>query len=220
MQTLTKVEKTRLEQLEARIERGLIYAEETFLALLEIRDKQLYREKYATFEEYCRERWNKSRRHINRLIHWVSVNENLGPRGPILEKQARPLKGLSAEEQCEVVDEAQREAEADGGGVTASRIEQIAAKLKNRVRDEGIPAAKAMQDYSPAVQKQVVEHEQRQVRERTRRNGQREAAQAALRKGFQMKKILGCLDSDYQDRIFSKLDAAIDEIETVKAELA
>ena len=60
-------------------------------ALLEIRDRRLYRETYGTFEEYCQERWGMTRRHANRQIGAAHVVEVLGPIGPIprTERQAR-----------------------------------------------------------------------------------------------------------------------------------
>jgi len=65
-------------------------------ALLEIRDACLYREKYDTFEAYCRDRWQISKRRANRLIGSAEVVRNLGPMGPIIisERLVRPLTNL------------------------------------------------------------------------------------------------------------------------------
>jgi hypothetical protein len=68
--------------------------------LLEIRDRRLYRAQgYGTFEDYCRERWGWSYRHVNRQIEAAKVVENLGPIGPTLrsESQARELVRLTPE---------------------------------------------------------------------------------------------------------------------------
>ena len=73
-------------------------------ALLEIRDKRLYRAMHKTFEEYCRERWGMSRRNANYLISSTEVIGNLGTMGPNLptsERVVRPLTSLPPEKQRE-----------------------------------------------------------------------------------------------------------------------
>jgi hypothetical protein len=52
-------------------------------ALKRIRDKKLYRETHATFEEYYKERWNFERRRVYQLIDGYNFSEKL-----------KPLKGL------------------------------------------------------------------------------------------------------------------------------
>ena len=66
-------------------------------ALLAIRDGRGYRFEYATFEEYCRERWGMNRAHAYRLIDAAEVVNNLSPIGdiPANESQARPLTQLN-----------------------------------------------------------------------------------------------------------------------------
>lgn len=65
---LTPAEKSRLAELEKTIETGL----ETFLAtgacLAEIRSRRLYRQHYATFELYVRDKWNLARSSADQLI--------------------------------------------------------------------------------------------------------------------------------------------------------
>ena len=48
----------RLHKLEKTIEEGLRTFTAVGRALLEIRDDQLYRPDYGTFEDYCREKWD------------------------------------------------------------------------------------------------------------------------------------------------------------------
>lgn len=63
---------------------------------------RLYREQFATFEDYCRERWGMSRVHAHRLIESAEVIGNLLPIGntvPANEAQARALTGLEPEQQ-------------------------------------------------------------------------------------------------------------------------
>src|SRR5262245_50156082 len=104
MQALGKSETSLLIECEAVIERGLATFVEVGQALLRIRDERLYRATHKTFEEYCRERWGWSRRHVNRQIEAAGVVQNLGPIGPIPahESQARVLAPLPPAEQREV----------------------------------------------------------------------------------------------------------------------
>ncbi len=72
------------------------------MALVEIRDSRLYRESYATFEEYCRDRWEIHRRHAYRLIDSATVVKQLecvqlGTK-PKNESQVRPLTKLVSPE--------------------------------------------------------------------------------------------------------------------------
>ena len=82
-----------LPELERVIERGQQTFIEVGRALLEIRDRRLYRETHATFEAYCRERWGWGRRYVNRQIVAAQVARTLGPIGPkpANEAQARAM---------------------------------------------------------------------------------------------------------------------------------
>lgn len=73
-------------------------------ALLAIRDGRLYRADYATFEDYCRDRWGMSRIQAHRLIDAADVRAELLPTGntlPANERQARPLAALSPDQRRE-----------------------------------------------------------------------------------------------------------------------
>ena len=69
---------------------------------LEIRDSRLYREDYETFEDYCRDRWDLSIRHSDRLMLAAGTMKSLesGPIGlvPANEAQARPHTQLETPE--------------------------------------------------------------------------------------------------------------------------
>lgn len=86
--SLSILERSRLADEEAAIERGVISVGK---ALAAIRDGRLYRETHSTFEDYCRDRWGISHRHANRRITAAMVGEVLGPNGPVAESQAREL---------------------------------------------------------------------------------------------------------------------------------
>lgn len=89
-----------------RLEETIAVGLDTFIsvgkALAEIRDRRLYRDGHDTFEGYCRERWNFSKTHANRLIASASAVENLGNVEvvPINEAQARPLALLPPDKQA------------------------------------------------------------------------------------------------------------------------
>jgi phage N-6-adenine-methyltransferase len=93
---LVEEERLRLRSLEGVIEHGLARFVEVGEALLEIRDKRLYRETHTSFEQYCSERWGFRRAHAHRLIQSARVLRVLSPTGdaPQSERQARELAPL------------------------------------------------------------------------------------------------------------------------------
>jgi ParB family chromosome partitioning protein len=117
-----------LGECEAVIERGLDTFIEVGNALLEIRDRRLYKELYLTFEDYCKERWRFSRIHAHRLIDAAEVSTNLLPIGNIMpstESQARPLTQLDPEQQREAW---QKVTESEDK-ITASRVQAEVDKI-------------------------------------------------------------------------------------------
>jgi hypothetical protein len=88
----------RLAELEQIVQRGLATFREVGAALLEIRERRLYRETHATFEDYCRERWHMPRQHADRYIRSAKVAELMNPIGFIPNAaQARELEPLLRE---------------------------------------------------------------------------------------------------------------------------
>lgn len=129
---LTEDERSCLKTHEAVIERGLKTFYEVGAALLEIRDGKLYRETHATFEDYCRERWQLKQSHTYRLMDAASVIENLksSPNGGTLpdnERQIRPLTSLPPEQQAEAWKEALETA--PDGKVTAAHVEATVQRI-------------------------------------------------------------------------------------------
>ncbi|MBD2526909.1 hypothetical protein [Nostoc sp. FACHB-133] len=90
--TVTAVEVTELTQeeqslrlhLEHRVERAFLEAGQ---ALMELRDRRLYRSTHRTFEEYCRERFNYSRDAAYLKISATAVYENLQKFLPTIGRQ-------------------------------------------------------------------------------------------------------------------------------------
>lgn len=119
-------ERAELGRYERVIERGLQTFVEVGVALMAIREGKLYRGTHATFDAYCRERWNFSKSHSNRLIDAAEVVENLTPIGviPANESQVRPLVKLEPEQQRKAWQQAVETA--PNGKVTAAHVENVA----------------------------------------------------------------------------------------------
>jgi hypothetical protein len=138
-------ERLRLERL---VERAFYEAGK---ALGELRAKRLYRCDYRTFEEYCRERFSFTHRHVNYLIAASVVVDNLlaGTNGsqipvrnetgtndsyilPTSERQVRPLIGLEPEKQLEAWQTSVKKA---GGKVPSGRIvKDIVDRIRERTK--------------------------------------------------------------------------------------
>jgi hypothetical protein len=69
-------------------------------ALLEIRDSELYRQDFKTFEDYCRQRWKMSRFYAHRLIDASEVFNNLLPIGNVADQYECPYRGAVGKHIC------------------------------------------------------------------------------------------------------------------------
>jgi hypothetical protein len=132
--------------LERKVERAFYEAGK---ALMELRDRKLYRSTHKTFEEYCRERFEHSRQKSNYLIAAAGVYDNLTTIGcqilelddlttngcrilPTNERQVRSLTQLEPFEQCEVWQQAVAEA---GGKVPSGRVvKDIVERIRERTK--------------------------------------------------------------------------------------
>lgn len=147
MNALAKTEQSELAACEEVIERGRGTFIEVGNALLKIRDGKLYRVTHRTFELYCQERWEMSRKHAHRMIESAGVVANLTPIGdkslrpqiehlnnpatwktpnaytPKSESVIRPLTKLPPAAQQEVWHEAVETA--PEGKVTARHVEKV-----------------------------------------------------------------------------------------------
>jgi hypothetical protein len=122
------VQSADLARLEQIISDGMRTFVDVGRALARIRDEKLYQETHATFEAYCRERWEFTRSYAHRLIGAAGVVANwqheLPP--PANEAQARELAKLPAEQQAEAWAEVVEAAPA--GAVTAKLVADVVAK--------------------------------------------------------------------------------------------
>ena len=125
------METASLPDLEAVIERGQQTFYEVGAALLTIRDRRLYREAHATFEDYCRERWDFSRPRAYQLIDAAQVTGLLSTTVdtplPASESQARELAPLKDEPEAvaAVWQEVTEHAEETGEKITAAAVRAV-----------------------------------------------------------------------------------------------
>lgn len=137
---LTGIERGDLKRCEAVIERGRRAFVEVGLALIEIRERRLYRESHGTFEDYLSERWEISRPQGYRLMDAAAAVQSLSPMGDVLlpqnERQARPLTRLEPELQPEAWTRAVEDADGQqptGAQVTRA-VEEIIRERPESVR--------------------------------------------------------------------------------------
>ncbi|MEL4897317.1 hypothetical protein P9B04_17985 [Crocosphaera sp. Alani8] len=137
--------------LERKVERSFVEAGK---ALLELRQRKLFRSTHSTFDDYVRERFGMQRAHSYRLMDASLIVKNLeekclplgdipsnsiesSPMSPIgrqilptNERQVRPLSKLNPDEQAEVWNEAVSQV---GGKVPPARVvKNIVDKIRER----------------------------------------------------------------------------------------
>ncbi|WP_373529409.1 hypothetical protein [Nostoc sp.] len=133
---LTEEEQSDRLHLERRVERAVFEAGK---ALMELRDRRLYRSTHKTFEEYCKERFGYSRRQPYLLMDAAVVFDNLlekcDPLDQVLptnERQVRPMTKLEPQEQQEVW---LRAVELAGGKVPTGRIvKDVVQRIMERTK--------------------------------------------------------------------------------------
>ncbi|MGL4881179.1 MAG: hypothetical protein ACRC8K_08950, partial [Waterburya sp.] len=131
---LTVSEESDRNSLERKVERAFY---EAGMALMELRDRRLYRSTHNTFEEYCRDRFDYTRRRPYQLIEAAQIYDNLSGKCvkflhilPTREGQVQPLSKLERESQPLAWETAVEEA---GGKVPTGRIVK---DVVQRIKDE------------------------------------------------------------------------------------
>ena len=99
VERLSTSEQRALQRAESTIATGMKAFVAVGMALKEIRDRRLYRERHGTFEEYCARRWDMSRPRGYELCAAAEVVEDLSANADIRllpenEAQTRPLTRL------------------------------------------------------------------------------------------------------------------------------
>ncbi|BAY35666.1 hypothetical protein NIES2107_75780 (plasmid) [Nostoc carneum NIES-2107] len=132
---LTPEEQSDRLHLERKVERAFFEAGK---ALMELRDRRLYRSTHRTFEEYCRDRFGYNRSRSYQLIDAAIVVDNLTecPQFvdilPTAEGQIRPLTKLEPQQQQEVWQQAVQKA---GGKVPTGKIvKDIVQRIMERTQ--------------------------------------------------------------------------------------
>lgn len=134
-------------------------------ALLEIQRRKLYRGEFATFEEYCRLRWDMSRSYAYRLLKAAEVCAALSPIGdiplPENEAQVRPLIHLPPEKIALAWGEVVRSTHA--GKVSASIVRNVVKQLEHGNAEKDLETQwehdlrKYLSEAIAAVQKKELE---------------------------------------------------------------
>lgn len=94
----------RLRDLEDIITRGLMTFQEVGYALLEIRDQKLWKPFYASFDDYCLERWKFGARHGNNMIRAAKVAEVVPVKNEAIAREFAQLAKDDPEKAREVFD--------------------------------------------------------------------------------------------------------------------
>ena len=122
-----------LDELEAIIEKGKLAFIEVGQALLEIRERNLYKgQGFQTFEDYCQQRWDFGRKRGYQLAEAAKLASEVDVRG-LPERSVRelaPLRHEPAQAQA-AVDEASAAAKAQGRQKpTAEEIKKAVARRR------------------------------------------------------------------------------------------
>jgi hypothetical protein len=154
---LTPAETELLAKCEATIGKGIKSFQEVFGALLIVSDQRLYRADHATFEDYCRIKWDITSRHANRLMLAGGVVKNLKSDQlvssvtaaiPENEAQARPLTPLTPPQQIE----AARIVAKKPGKHTTKDFEEAAQKVSGKKPKDAKTSKLKEYEEEPRVQ--------------------------------------------------------------------
>lgn len=130
-------ERSQLEKCEEVLRRGLGTFFEVGQALLIIREAQLYREEFSTFQLYCQDRWGMGRNYAWRLMGAAErirllPSDAKTPR-PANEFQVRPFLKLEPKAFPEAWE--QVISKAKDGKITASFVKGCVAQMTSKLND-------------------------------------------------------------------------------------
>ena len=145
---------TELEQLEGVIQKNIGAFYEVGRALMEIRDKGLYRDVlgYDTFEAYCKHRWDFNRAYAYRLMGSAQVIDAVSPIGiqsPDNERQTRPLARLEPDQQREAWQKAVETA--PEGKVTAAHVSKVVKEMSGEQ-----PKPYVLKPHEPIIKQELI----------------------------------------------------------------
>jgi hypothetical protein len=158
LEELTQEEQCLRLHLEKKVEKAFYEAGK---ALMELRNRRLYRSTHRTFEEYCRDRFGYNRRYPYLLIEAAIVVDNLHEKWdpmdrilPTNERQVRPLTKLEPEQQRRAWYQA---VAAAGGKVPSSRV--VKEIVQQMIED-----TKAPNPYRPGEVCQIIVKDNSELR--------------------------------------------------------
>lgn len=141
LEILTADESDALAVCEQRIAAGIEAFRDVVFALKEVRDRRLYREKHATFEDYCQTRWGFTRQRGYQLIDAAEAIASLPTEcQPVVdtERSARELARVEPQHREKVVRKA-----AEAGPVTSKAIKEAAAEVEVDIEPSPSPVISA-----------------------------------------------------------------------------
>ncbi|MEM1242019.1 MAG: hypothetical protein AAGI45_19470 [Cyanobacteria bacterium P01_H01_bin.26] len=102
-----------------------------------IRDERLYKNSYSNFEDYCKERWGYSKRHVNRLCEGAGIWHQLESSDlvsilPTTERQVRNLTPIDLEQRIEAWTDAVEASAA--GQPTVTEVQQAVKRVQQRAQ--------------------------------------------------------------------------------------
>jgi hypothetical protein len=157
---------TTLAECEAIVQRSIEGFVHAGVALRTIRDKGLWQYGFETFEAYCLGRWRFGVKHAYKIIAAAEVVTTLAatPAGlkalPVVESQARPLVGLSEDEQVRAwsraLELAQDEQHTDTPEITARVVKAAVDELRDARAGSQEPKAESL-DAEAALSGDVAE---------------------------------------------------------------
>lgn len=166
---LNSSEQTRFAAYESRVAAAFESLLDGGQALLAIQNERLYRERYGSFEEYCRERWQMSRSYAYRLIAAAQILAQMSPMGdiprPCSERQLRPLLKVDTETAVEVWKEAVKQAA--GRPVTGSLVSKCVRAI---VSLQDGPQARSSSHIVASHLREMLERDLRRVQQLLRQD--------------------------------------------------
>ena len=149
--TRTDKAETELDQLEEIITENLQGSFKLAAALVKIRDAELFKPEFTSFEEYCKKRWDYSRSYCHRLCEVDGVLSDLKelPKTVALPKneaQARIFVNLEKDERIGLAEKVAEEA--DDTELTAALIARFKKEL---FPDKCISASKKKTPAPPVI---------------------------------------------------------------------
>jgi hypothetical protein len=172
---LTDTQRARLRELETVVAEGLAAYEDAKRqglrayqvagrALDQIRREGLYREKFQTFEAYCRARWHYSASRARQLIAAARNTERLKDatrsHRPATESQSRALAGFAPRRQAEILERIEK-----SGKLTAERIRSTAREVFDELPAEQQAAVMAAQEKQMRITvRPVVDESERRLK--------------------------------------------------------